>query len=197
MALISVTELSDDVRLGLWKLDETLESYMLAYPHLENILSVFRNPDRKRQKLTVYALLHAMTGNYKNVIEHDINGKPLLEGFYISISDTKDYVAVILSKTKNVAVDIEYFSHRVNRIASRFIREDECAETTEMQLVHWSTKETVFKYFSSQHLQYGDMRLSTFDLNTEGIVWVENLKGGVSIPVHYHVNDKYILTYAY
>ncbi len=58
-----------------------------------------------------------------------------IEGYHISISHTLGYVAVILSRDYEVGVDIEYVSDRVNRISSRFLRDDEVfADLTEISL---------------------------------------------------------------
>lgn len=197
MPVLSISQLTKNVKLGLWKIDEPVDVFLSAYPHLEQVVSGYHHLELKRQKLAVYALLYAMNGNRQVVINHDSQGKPLLQDFHVSISDTMGYVAVILSRTREVAVDIEYYSNRVDRIASRFIREDEVAGATESRLIHWSAKETVFKYFSAHQLQYEDMRLHPFQVASEGCVNVDNLKANQTVPVYYHLNDRYVLTYTY
>ena len=104
--------------------------------------------------------------------------------------------SVILSKIKNVAVDIEYYSSRVSRIADKFIREDEFATDIDSQLINWSAKETVYKYFSEQNLQYFDMKLVPFEefKNTKRVL---NLKTGDYQDVYYELNNEYVLTYTY
>lgn len=197
MSVFKISQLTKDVKLGLWKIDESIDEFLSAYPHLEQVVFGYRHLELKRQKMAVYALLYAMNGNRQVVINHDSYGKPLLQDFHISISDTTGYVAIILSRTKEVAVDIEYYSNRVDRIAKRFLREDEVASTTESRLIHWSAKETVFKYFSAHQLQYADMRLHPFQVAHEGFVNVDNLKANQTVPVYYHLNDRYVLTYTY
>ena len=197
MPVLSISQLTKDVKLGLWKIDESIDEFLSPYPHLEQVVSCYHHLELKRQKMAVYALLYAMIGNYQVVINHDLHGKPLLQDFHISVSDTTGYVAIILSRTKEVAVDIEYYSNRVDRIAKRFLREDEVADTTESRLIHWSAKETVFKYFSAHQLQYADMRLHPFQVTSEGCVNVDNLKANQTVPVYYHLNDRYVLTYAH
>lgn len=197
MAVLSITNLSKGVQLGLWKIEETVSTFLQQYPHLQNVVEMYHNDERKKQKLAVYALLYTMIGRSNFLINHDKNGKPLLSKYNLSISDTKGFVAVILSKQHNVAVDIEYFSHRVNRIVTRFVRKDEIALNTKSQLIHWSAKETVFKYYSSQKLHYEHMRLHPFDILENGCVLVDNLKGDTTLSVVYQINSEYVLTYAY
>ena len=62
----------------------------------------------------------------------------------LSISHTKGYLVMLLSDGKErVDTDIEYRSDRVEHIASRFIRLDENASTTDEKLLIWSAKEAV------------------------------------------------------
>ena len=89
---------------------------------------------------------------YEPLVEHNEDGKPMIEGYHISISHTLGYVAVILSRDYEVGVDIEYVSDRVNRISSRFLRDDEVFPGTTDKLIAWCAKETMYKLFSSEHL---------------------------------------------
>lgn len=197
MAVLFIQHLAEDVQLGVWKIDESLEELELSFPHLQIVLACHKNNEVKRQKLAIYALMYQMTGYHTEIIHHNEEGKPLLANLQISISDTKGFVAVIIGMNRNVAVDIEYQNDRVNRIASRFIRNDEKAPNVTSQLVHWSAKETTYKYFSSQHLQYFDMRLKFFTVDENGTTIVENLKDCSLLPVHYLVTSHYVLTYTY
>lgn len=57
---------------------------------------------------------------------------------------------MILSPASAVGIDIERYSSRVDRVASRFLRDDEVVlpfrgETLWSLLLHWSAKETVYK----------------------------------------------------
>ena len=110
----------------------------------------------------------------------------------ISISHTRGYAALILSDDSEVGIDIEYRSDRVERIASRFIRPDEKAETTDEKLLLWSAKEAVYKLFSEDNLMFFDMRTLSID---EGVVRMENIKRNIVVDVHYAFTADYVLTY--
>jgi phosphopantetheinyl transferase len=125
-----------------------------------------------------------------------MRGKPLLKNWNISMSDTRGYVAICLSKTRRVGVDIEYLSNRVSKIAERFIRTDEQARDVREQLLHWCTKETVYKYYSEQNLDYFEMRLKAFEMAAQGSVAVENLKNQETLLVSYLFMDEALLTYS-
>jgi len=211
MPLLLKEELAPTVRLGLWQISEQTSDFLCRFSQLEVVAQRYKNEGRRLQKLAAYALLYAMTGDEGAVIKHDERGKPLLnlsrdffftpqgramKNLQISVSDTKGFVAIMLGE-RRVGVDIEYMSDRVARVASRFMREDELVTSIEAMLVHWSAKETVYKYFSEEDLLYNEMRLAPFTLQNEGIVETDNLKSGLRIPVVYRVSKDYVLTYAF
>jgi phosphopantetheinyl transferase len=199
MPVVYIKEVTPDVKLGLWKIEETALQFLsdsLGMRELfDSEISSYKSDSRRQEKLAVYSLLWKMTSS-KIRISHNEDGKPIVDGYNISISHTRGYASVILSKLKNVAVDIEYYSDRVARIADKFIREDEVATDIGSQLINWSVKETVYKYFSEQNLQYFDMKLMPFE-EFENTKRVLNLKTTSYLDVYYELNDKYVLTYTY
>jgi hypothetical protein len=117
-------------------------------------------------------------------------------------------------------VDIEYCSNRVERIVERFIRADESMNGVEQHLINWSAKETMYKFFSEEDLQYFDMRVHPFDVAADGELLVDNLKLSSSqfderehsssqfdgrepatiskaLRVFYRLNEDYVITYAF
>ena len=199
MALLSIRHLWDDVNLGIWAIEETVEQLFEQYPHLKDLKvyldEKYKNEGRKKEILAVRALLYEMTHEESSKrISHEPSGKPSLKGYFISISHTKGYAAVIMSKTRNVAVDIEYVSDRVSKIVDKFIRSDEDSNTIEVQLKNWCAKETVYKYFSEEDLQYSEMRLH--DLSSSHAL-VDDLKIKKTIDVFFDTNSQYVLAYSY
>ena len=200
MSLLSIEEISSDVRLGLWKMDEKSEDDFLCIEGMADIIpdivSKYRSESRRREKLSVYALLFTMTGDGSLQIHHEESGKPFVDGWKISVSHTKGYATLILSRNTNVAVDIEYMSDRVERIVERFIRPDEPMNGQKQHLINWSAKETMYKYFSEEDLQYFDMRVHAFEDNEEGTLVVDDLKRTKTLEVRYKVTKEYVITYS-
>lgn len=209
MAVVNIREVYPGVSLGLWQMDESVEQLCNQYPHLQPYRSMldekYKSDGRKLEFLAIRALMYEMlkaNGASKGLLSHagDIShneaGKPLFRGYHISITHTKGYAALILSKTKEVAVDIEYFNDRVERIASKFLRKDEKAEGLDSLLVHWCAKETVFKLFSEDNLQFGDMRVKPFDTMSDWSCDVENLKRKQTAHVDFELTMEFVLTYA-
>ena len=195
MPALSIERINAHTLLGCWKVEESYEELISRFGHLENVVSHYKNLNRRRDKLCVYALLYLMTGDTSLAITHNDEGKPFIEGWNISISDTKGYVAVMISRNERVGVDIEYTSDRITKIADRFIRDDEEALGFRQQLLHWCAKEAVYKLFSEMHLGYFDMRLIPFPLHSSGIFVVEIMKISQRINVSYLINDSFVLTW--
>lgn len=209
MAVVNIREVYPGVSLGLWQMDETVEQLFEAYPLLQAYRSQmeekYKNDGRKLEFLAIRALMYEMlrvNGASKGLLSHagdfthNGQGKPLFRGYHVSISHTKGYAALILSKKSEVAVDIEYMSDRVERIASKFLRKDERADSLDAKLVHWCAKETVFKLFSEENLLFEDMRVKHFDTMADWACDVENLKSGKTARVDFELAMDFVLTYS-
>lgn len=195
MPALFIDKIHADTHLGCWKVEETYDELISRYGHLEGVVSRYKNINRKRDKLCIYALLYQMTGDTSLIITHNDDGKPFIKGWNISVSDTKGYVVVMISRNERVGVDIEYVSDRISKIANRFIRDDEEADSVGKQLVHWCAKEAVYKLFSEHHLGYYDMRLLPFPLQFSGEFVVEIAKISQKTNVSYRINDHFALTW--
>lgn len=185
--LLSLRQISDDILLGVWRIEPQAQ------------LSV-----RQNERLAVKRLLARMLDVDTIDLEHLPSGKPMLSGWHVSVSHTRGFAAAILSRSHEVGVDIEYRSDRVGRVASRFLREDEEARTLARQLAFWSAKETVYKLFSEDALTFVQMRLvvvsETCDVRKDGVkhavLQAENLKRGQRVQVDVEETEAYTLTWA-
>ncbi len=209
MAVVNIREVYPGVSLGLWQMDESSEQLFDLYPHLlpyrSSLDDKYKNDGRKLEFLAIRALMYEMlrvNGASKGLLSHagdfthNGQGKPLFRGYHVSISHTKGYAALILSKKSEVAVDIEYMSDRVERIASKFLRKDERADSLDSKLVHWCAKETVFKLFSEENLLFEEMRVKPFDTMSDWACDVENLKSGKTARVDFELAMDFVLTYS-
>jgi len=198
MPKLSITYLSETIRLGLWSITETAEDFFISYPYLtvyRNEVKHFKANNRQCEFLAVRALLHEMRGDYGKILYNDDGSPYLADGTFCSISHTKGYAVLIISDRYPVRVDIEYCSPRVEKITDKFIRVDEEAGTTIAKLIHWSAKEALFKLFHNDRLDYFDMKLRPFIEEKSGVVIAEILKRSTMQLINYIVNDQYVLTY--
>lgn len=199
---VSLPDSSSSYVLGLWKMEEDETIFFQKYPEmlcLKEELSHIKSVSRRMEVLSVRALLKDMLGEIPQIF-HNSDGRPFLEnGMKISVSHTRGYAAVVLSADYNVAVDIEYMSDRVNRVADKFLRKDEFAESKNEKLVSWCAKETLYKLHSTDKLSFHEIKISELpDLNSNklGHFVVENMKRGQCVGVNFVCNDMFVLTYA-
>ena len=131
------------------------------------------------------------------MIGHAASGQPLLRGYHVGVTHTKGYAALMLSKSCDVACDIEHFSDRVERIKSKFLRKDEKADDLDSLLVNWCGKETVYKLFPEDNLLFSQMRVGPFSTMSDWACEVENMKRGEKVRVDFELTMQFVLTYAF
>jgi phosphopantetheinyl transferase len=88
------------------------------------------------------------------------SGKPLLEqSIYknISITHSRDFVAIILSMNRKVGIDIEDTTRDFERIRQRYLSLDESQFTgnnQQLQCLFWCIKEAVFKLVGVEGVEF-------------------------------------------
>ncbi len=196
-ALLAVRLIEDDRDSLLGQLPESQREE--ACEHIEEMGS-----DRRvNEWLATRVLLHDLTGKDVSILYHD-NGSPYLsdQSCNISISHSKDYVAVLLSATLQVGVDIEGISDRIYNIKERFIDTSEyISKDNELihLLLHWSAKETLFKLMKESEVDFKEhLRITPFSPEQHGVFEARELKTPMrrKFQVHYEVYDDLVLTWA-
>ncbi|MCQ2200646.1 MAG: 4'-phosphopantetheinyl transferase superfamily protein [Bacteroidales bacterium] len=148
--------------MGIWQMTETLAELEAMYTVTDDerpVYDGFRNDRRRKEWLTVRILLHELLGKDVEICYRD-TGKPYLKdsSYCISITHTIGYVGIRLA-AHPVALDMEYKADRVLRIIDRFVNEKEMKYIDERDkvssaLVLWSAKETLFKLFDFQEVDF-------------------------------------------
>lgn len=201
MPLFLNDEISPDVRLGIWAISESSDELWALSPCVESSRSDFNNlyksEQRKCELLAVRLLIKEIVGDNVLLLHQD-NGKPYLSsGMNISISHTRGFAVIIVSHSKQVSVDIEYFSNRIERIRSKFMRDDENASSQVKLLMHWCVKETMYKLFPEDNLTFNKMQLLSVDGNdSTGIITAKNIFRNRNVSVYYRTFCNCLLTYA-
>ncbi|MEY4902216.1 MAG: hypothetical protein RLZZ292_31 [Bacteroidota bacterium] len=177
MPLLFKKNYSTQTLVGVWQIEET-EFFFLHHLLLSNEeqseITLF-SPSKRLEWLAVRYLLHVLLGKTERVVcFKDEFGKPYLPNhpsFYISLSHSQDKVAVVIS-TQCVGIDIQYFTTRIERIAAKFMREEELqslrlsTQTTHL-LAYWGAKEALYKAYGKKELDFKQHILVepfTFDL---------------------------------
>ncbi len=178
MGLITNNEIQKDCLLGIWEINEDYDS-LLSMTCLESEeverLGGFMNYNRKLEFLSVRVLLQLMINKNARII-YDSTRKPFLkdDSYHISISHSFKYTSILLSKTMNVGIDLEYMSHRISKIAHKFIHPDEII-TEDPDLiryhlyVHWCAKEALYKICDKNMLNFkNNLIIKPFELQNHG-----------------------------
>lgn len=201
MPLFLNEEIFPDVRLGIWAISESSDDFWALSPYVESSRSEFnalyKSEQRKCEVLAVRLLIKEIIGDNVLLLHQD-NGKPYLSsGMNISISHTRGFAVIIVSHSKQVSVDIEYFSNRIERIRSKFMRDDENASSQVKLLMHWCAKETMYKLFPEDNLTFNKMQLLSVDGNdSTGIITAKNIFRNRNVSVYYRTFCNCLLTYA-
>ena len=144
--------------IAIWHITEIAdELYTLLDTHrYDEQLVEKKNESRRAEWLAVRLLVKELFGAEAEVGYHP-TGRPYLKGsdIHISVSHTKGYAAVAYSVDRPIGLDIERIADRVERIADRFTSPAEAeyidahgeAERQMYHLIHWSTKETLYKLY--------------------------------------------------
>ncbi|NMA73761.1 MAG: 4'-phosphopantetheinyl transferase superfamily protein [Bacteroidales bacterium] len=192
---------------GIWQIEEPLEDLLGSF-HLPNSyqhdISSFNSTQRQLEYIGTRVLLKHILGEEKEIGYHS-NGKPFLidHSYKISISHSGKYIAVIASPDYEVGIDIERYSERIDRLATRFMRLDEMptlydGELRWSYLLHWSAKEVLFKILNQQNVDFKkDLKVEPFQVTDCGVFYANELKTKEKkqFDIAYKIHPDFVLTW--
>lgn len=161
--------INETTRLGIWKIEEDENFFLSKVPLQRNIT----HPHKRLQHLAGRYLLQFLFPDfpYDEILIADTR-KPYLpnEQYHFSISHCGEYAAAIVSSTHRVGIDIEIPSDKVERIAHKFVHEDEklflvnseqlavnslpFTPHRSLLTIMWSAKEALFKWYSLGNVDF-------------------------------------------
>ncbi len=207
MGVIVKNELEQGCRLGIWEITEDLDelrSRLSLESEEVKTLEGFRNPNRKLEWLSVRTLINEMTGKNTRIIYNE-DRKPFLldNSSHISISHSRDYTSILLSRFKRVGIDLEYMSHRISGIADRFINPRERVTGSKEMLryhlyIHWCAKEALYKICDKKYINFKkNLTIKPFDPEDEGTITgtVDNIYGIDTYELCYRRMGNYVLVW--
>lgn len=198
MPLIQTISTTNGDQILVWKDEETLD-FLTKNTQLsteDKILLDKYTVERRKKDLIIARHLLQRIDKTATVVYYE-SGKPYLDNKqgYISISHTKDLVAIIYNKYRAVAIDIEYYSERIQKVKHRFLSENELmtVRNTKDLILYWSAKETLFKLDDIQGIDFRkDIELS-FVEDRELLGTIRNSKPK---KVNYKLYNEWVMTYA-
>jgi phosphopantetheinyl transferase len=193
--------------IAVWSISETYDELVL-FLNNESFLKEIQNLGLKSelrisQKLAAGILLQQIL---KANIElyYDEFGKPHLKNQEgnISISNTKEFVAVIYHPEKTVGIDIEFPSERIEKIAPKFINQQEQnwianSQTPYYQncFIVWCVKESLFKLIGGGGIDFKDHISVDEPKNNMGALHFSKLNQEAYFDYHLLTLDDLLISY--
>ncbi len=161
MPLFKDVPILPNARILIWRTNEDVED-LQKQVHLneweQKHFCHFKNETRKKEFLVTRLLVQQFI-NPNLHIEYNSCGKPYLlnSNLNISISHTKELVAILVCHNLTPALDLEYFSERIEKIAKRFLSKQEllhiCPQNKRLHMLqHWCAKECLIKLYGKKDI---------------------------------------------
>jgi 4'-phosphopantetheinyl transferase EntD len=209
MGVILKKDLSESCRLGVWEITEDyddLRSRLNLESEEVQKLEGFRSLNRKLEWLSVRTLTNELTGMNSRIIYSESRKPFLLDNSYnISISHSNKFTSILIGRFVRVGIDTEFMSHRISRIADRFIHAEEVI-TADPDLVkyhlyiHWCAKEALYKICDKQYINFKkNLRIDPFVPAENGEItgMVDNIMGRETFRLSYMRMGEYITVWCY
>jgi phosphopantetheinyl transferase len=154
MSCITEHYLNDHTLLGVWKIEEDLQTLLDMVELNDDDLKKFkgfRSNSRKIEFLSVRALLSELLGPEPKIV-YNKNNKPFIKdgSYYISITHSNKLTSLMLSKREKIGIDLEYMNSNISALSFKFINKRERV-TRDKELkkyhlyLHWCAKEALYK----------------------------------------------------
>lgn len=157
--------------IALWRIEEELsffESKFEAHPEI-------KNENKKLQWFATRHLVNEMRGEFSEIVK-DEAGKPFLKNTsqHLSLSHTPVFAGTMFSHLTPVGIDLEMVNPKIERIAHKFLREDEINaialdEKIGKLILYWSAKEALYKLHGKGEIEFTtQLLIEPFELIPSG-----------------------------
>jgi 4'-phosphopantetheinyl transferase len=184
MPLLYIKNLDDTTRLGIWKVEETIDELqaqlMLNQQELD-FFSTLKKGKRNLHWLAGRVMIRTLleTSDFIQVKEDEF-GKPYLPDFdyEISISHSYDYAGVMIGKHK-VGIDIEKMKKDLMSLAPKFLSLPEInnlnpIDHSKQLYVNWCAKEALYKLYGKKELSFRhNIIIKGFDFSSKNMIQAE------------------------
>ena len=201
MPVIEDIHLSSTTRIIVWEIKETidfLKSKLDLTDFSKKTLLKKKSAIHQKQFLAVRNILKLLSIHDVD-LNYNVNGKPSIKSGYISISHSKEFVAVLISDEK-VGVDIESNSDKCFQVTQKFIgTENEFPIKIDMRIaqVIWNMKECLYKIIDFKEIDFKEnLIVIPFSLDEKQTkIWFVKNELSQDHTVNYFINKNYSLAY--
>ena len=207
MPVILKEKFLDDCLFGIWEIRESIDDLLPLvhfYPGERDRWTGFKSTERKIEFLSVRILLKELIGVCGPIVYSD-RKKPYIHQseYRISISHSQTLTAIMLSKTKKIGLDLEYMSHKIEKIQHRFINADEYITSNPLKkkyhlYIHWCAKEALYKICDKQDISFQkNLTIEPFEPFNMGVIygWVDNKFWHDKFELSYFTINNYVVVY--
>ena len=190
MGVISTTNMPN-CTIAIWKITESIDE-LLKFSNKIN-LPKFNTEKRTKEWIASRLLLQKINPSYS--ISYNVFGAPELNSSsYISISHSKELVAVITSKNR-IGMDIEKISKKTVRLAAKFVSKNNLTGLTpEKATLIWCCKEAIFKWHQKGDINFiDDIQIQPFKPMMKGKIKATFKEA--KLILNYHKINNYYLVY--
>lgn len=194
MACISEHHLNEYTMLGVWKIEEDLDTLMSMVelgPEDTRKFRTFKSNSRKLEFLSVRALLADLLGKEARIV-YNKNNKPFIKdgSHFISISHSNKLTSIMLSSRERIGLDLEYMSANIMGISRKFInKKEKITHNRGLRkyhlYLHWCAKEALYKICDKEGINMQKhITILPFEVNESG-----NMKGEVNSELIHELFD--------
>ena len=202
MPIIEDLTISEDIRLIVWEISETINDLMTEVMLSEDSLKLLnqrKSEIHKKQFLAIRNILKELSIHDQDLV-YDESGKPFIrDGQNISFSHSEMYAAVIIGK-QTVGIDIEIRRDKILKIKEKFLEIELNYPgdlNSEKALIYWNIKESIFKTVSDAEIDFRkNILVLPLDLNNNYIKsWYLNDDQIDFYNSYYKISKNYTLAY--
>ncbi len=192
MAIAYRQQVDDDTEFAIWKIEEEAEELygqLQLNGHEKAYYEQLKVGKRNLHWLGTRVLLRKLlrTAEYIDC-KVDAHGKPYLVNlpYHISLSHSFDYAAVMISKAP-VGIDIEQVTDKIERIARKFMRQEELDFITGEDKINqlyvcWCAKEAIYKCYGQKEVSFANnILLEPFNFEGHGYLKAHLHKGEINL----------------
>lgn len=181
MSCISKSYLNEFTTLGVWKIEEDIET-LLNMVNLDSYdkkrYASFKSTSRKLEFLSVRALLAEIIDKDAHIVYNKYNKPFLKDGSrFISITHSHKLTAVMCCTNEKVGIDLEYMRSNIGAIAFKFINKKEHITKDSLKrkyhlYIHWCAKEALYKICDKEGVSIkNSLTIRPFDVEESGIIY--------------------------
>lgn len=159
---------------------------LLCNNDIRGKVSMCKSMRRKREIIVSHLMVKDILGN-EAMIDHDINGAPILVGVdgYISISHSTTDIAIAINPNHCIGIDIETWREQLIKVKERFLSQKEIIHYASPQLMlqAWTMKEALYKVAQSPGISLADDIMLPIEKDDD-IAKVNTTKGMRDFEIH-------------